>query len=841
MLNYFGVISMMPKNVANVLSSTFSIFVVGNFENYGEAYTQDRSIVKINQDGTKDTSFDNQNKVIRGRYIRFAIQDPNGQILISTIDIVTSYGASTSTVHLVDSSGNRNNTSNIYNLPSNMWTNLKDVAFDTSISSPNFGKAYVISNVSPLVIDGFTTSRLTRFNSDWTVDKTFSTMTNSFGFSSNINKVKILNDGNIIVGGSFTSYKNTTVNRICKLDTSGNVIILSGSGFDNSVNDIDEDSSGNLYVGGSFTTYNTSSAISIAKLSSTGVKDGTFVSQYPSGTVNQVIFDPNDNCLFVTSTYLNNSWMSTNSYSKGITKISSTTGLVKPSWFSPTTGLDSSSTIKIRFDSSSNSLFLFGRFFTYNGYNTSGMLKFNGTNGQVDLSFSRNSRLYDTSGIYRVLDFTILSDGKLILVGAFPYFKSTNYSSVKILPNGSIDSSIDLNPLSNYPVTMCIKDNKGNLFVNGPWGNVGLEKTFYINGAYNDYTNIPNNGYATGPVKITSTGSYVHAYVPRQKGLIESTGGTAEVLSMDIDHERYQLYLVGSFLSQPTASANQTNLVRICRVSATSGNIDAAFNTQYNASYFGFRNTSIGTVTNAANVNTVKYDSTINKVYCGGDFGGYNGLTASRIIRLTSTGSYDQTFQVFVSSTQSGFNNSVKILEVDRTGGPNDGKVYVGGDFTTYRGASQSRLARLNTDGTLDTSFSVGTGPNSTVRKIVIIPDGSLFISGSFTAYNGTSTSYVCKVNTNGTIDNSFSTGSGFQYAGLNDFTSSYSGSPTINNIKYDPAGKLYVIGSFAMYRGVAKNCIVRLNLDGTIDTTFNDNGYGLQNIGTGATDLILI
>ena len=109
MLNYFGVISLMPKNVSNILSSTYSIFVVGNFENYGEAYTQDRSVVRINQDGTKDTSFNNQNKFTRGTVVNFVRSTPDGKIIMTTSGAAGNYGGSSSWVHLVDSSGNRDN------------------------------------------------------------------------------------------------------------------------------------------------------------------------------------------------------------------------------------------------------------------------------------------------------------------------------------------------------------------------------------------------------------------------------------------------------------------------------------------------------------------------------------------------------------------------------------------------------------------------------------------------------------------------------------------------------------------------------------------------------------
>lgn len=848
MVNYFGLISLMPKNTLDIITSTSSIFLVGDFETYGESYVQDRSIIRINQNGTKDTSFNNQNKFSRGTDLKFVRVTPNNEILVISNGGASSYSETSSWIHLIDSNGDRINSSNLYDtskVPLSLISNITEMTWDNSVGGTHSGKVYVGFNAAGLTMSGHTASYIARYNSDWTIDKTFNTYISSTqsGFNSTVNKIKILSDGNIIVGGSFGLYRGSSPNPatasvgICKLDPNGNLVSSfnqQGRGIPNgTIYDIEEDASGNLYVVGSFTgwhlTINASNS-KIVKLNSNGAKV-SFTQAFPStaNDITQIIYDPNDGNLFISHTGVSNSG---GTYGKGIVKILPT-GLVTPNWTIPTYGLDSASQKRIRFDASTNSLFLFGRSVSYEGYIRAGMFKFNGTTGVVDPSFSKNSRITDLNASVFPKEFIIDNNGKLIVIGSFNYFKSPNYAAIKSLANGTIDSSFDTSPFSGYVPNISVKDNKGNIFLSyfKPATNAGYDKIFYFNGSTINYDVIPNQGYAMGAIKISSTGSYNDSFVPRQ------APSNTSVLTMDIDNDRYQLYLGGSFRQTPNTNPNLTNLLRICRVSATSGVIDTSFITHYDATYFGFRATRTAIATTAADVNSVKYDPVINKVYCGGDFRGYNGLTASRIIRLTSTGSYDLTFNVGLN----GFDASVKVVEVDRTGGPNDGKIYIGGDFSTYNGVSQIRLARLNTDGSLDSSFNVGTGPNGSVKKIIILPNGSLFISGLFTSYNGSTTSYVCRVNTDGSIDGSFNTGSGFQYLGLSDYVTSYSGTPLINNIKYDTAQKIYVIGNFGMYRGVAKNCIVRLNLDGSIDDTFNDNGYGFQVNGNGLGDLILI
>jgi hypothetical protein len=62
-----------------------------------------------------------------------------------------------------------------------------------------------------------------------------------------------------------------------------------------------------------------------------------------------------------------------------------------------------------------------------------------------------------------------------------------------------------------------------------------------------------------------------------------------------------------------------------------------------------------------------------------------------------------------------------------------DGKVLIGGLFTSYNNAPLGRIARLHPNGSLDTSFNVGSGANDWVNDIVLQPDGKLIVVGVFT------------------------------------------------------------------------------------------------------------
>jgi uncharacterized delta-60 repeat protein len=185
------------------------------------------------------------------------------------------------------------------------------------------------------------------------------------------------------------------------------------------------------------------------------------------------------------------------------------------------------------------------------------------------------------------------------------------------------------------------------------------------------------------------------------------------------------------------------------------------------------------------------------KVVIGGDFTAYNGTDRNRIARVNGDGSLDTTF-----NPGTGVDGRVWSLAVQ-----GDGKVVIGGDFTVYNGTTRTRIARVNGNGTLDTTFNPGSGANDTVYAMVVQGDGKVVIGGKFTTYNGTDRNRIARLNGDGTLDTTFNPGTG------------------VNGIVWAMAlqsnGKILVGGNFN-YSGTAHNGIVRLNGNGTLDTTFN-------------------
>jgi uncharacterized delta-60 repeat protein len=198
------------------------------------------------------------------------------------------------------------------------------------------------------------------------------------------------------------------------------------------------------------------------------------------------------------------------------------------------------------------------------------------------------------------------------------------------------------------------------------------------------------------------------------------------------------------------------------------------------------------------------------KILVGGGFTSYDGTGANCIIRLNANGSVDNTF---VYGT--GFNSNVISVVVQ-----SDGKILVCGNFTSYDGTGANRIIRLNANGSVDNTFVYGTGFSGTLESITIQSDGKIMVGGDFTSYNGTTTNRIIRLNSDGSVDNTFVTGTGFD--------SPLTG---VLSISLQSDGKILVGGGFANYNGTSANGIVRLNTDGSADETFA-TGTGFDSIG---------
>jgi hypothetical protein len=186
-----------------------------------------------------------------------------------------------------------------------------------------------------------------------------------------------------------------------------------------------------------------------------------------------------------------------------------------------------------------------------------------------------------------------------------------------------------------------------------------------------------------------------------------------------------------------------------------------------------------------------------------GEFTEVGGSPNNRIARIDNTGVVDAAFNL----GETGFNNHAYACAVD----PVALHVTVVGDFTDYNGTTVGRIARLDSlAGTHDTTYPAAnngnaTGANGTIRTMTRQPDGRILIAGSFTTYNGIPRSGIARLEPDGSLDTSF-TPKG-NAGGVLAFASDLNGGPGSANLFARPI----VVGNFSNLYGSGFKGVARL------------------------------
>jgi uncharacterized delta-60 repeat protein len=313
-----------------------------------------------------------------------------------------------------------------------------------------------------------------------------------------------------------------------------------------------------------------------------------------------------------------------------------------------------------------------------------------------------------------------------------------------------------------------------------------------------------------------------------------STNGSVYSVTVQADGK---ILIGGGFTSVNGSTVNSTTGVnRIARLNAD-GSRDTAFNASGGVG-LGGANGSVGSVTLQAD----------GKILIGGYFTSVNGSTVStmtgvnRIARLNADGSRDTAFNASGGVGLGGANGWVYSVTVQA-----DGKILIGGNFTSVNGSTVSTttgvncIARLNADGSRDTAFNTSGGiglggANNIIHSVAVQADGKILIGGRFTSVNGSTVSSttgvnrIARLNADGSRDTAFNTSGGTGLGGVNDW---------VESLALQADGKILIGGLFTSVNGstvsstTGVNRIARLNADGSRDTAFNTSG----GIGLGGAD----
>ena len=190
------------------------------------------------------------------------------------------------------------------------------------------------------------------------------------------------------------------------------------------------------------------------------------------------------------------------------------------------------------------------------------------------------------------------------------------------------------------------------------------------------------------------------------------------------------------------------------------------------------------------------------KVIAAGRFTFANNIVRNRIARFNFNGSLDTTFD---PGTGADGEITAAVLQ-------SDGRIIVAGRFTSFNGFIHNGICRLNADGSVDQTFGLGNGINNAALALALQSDGRIIVGGQFSQIDLTQRFNLARLNNDGSVDLSFDPGNG--------------PNGDVNAIIIQPDGRIVIGGTFIGYNGFARGGVARVLGNGVLDPSF-DSGVG--------------
>jgi uncharacterized delta-60 repeat protein len=429
-----------------------------------------------------------------------------------------------------------------------------------------------------------------------------------------------------------------------------------------------------------------------------------------------------------------------------------------------------------------------GAFTSFGGQSVNRIVRLN-SNGTIDNSFSLSTAFNG-----QINDILILPNSKIMVGGAFSVLSS---GLVRLNSNGTLDSGVAI--ISGSVSSIAIAAD-GKIAVGGdfssPRANVArLNSDATLDSAFN-----PTTGGAGFPVfkvvvqsdgKIIAGGVFSSFNGVTTDGVVRltDTGSVDTVFNITNDPNVVDLEADGLAL-QPDGKilvsyfSNSGTLIADMRRFNTDASLDTTFNTNTNNSL------------TAVDINLLQDGS----ILAAGYFASLNNQTRLRIAKFDSSGNLDNNFAPQIS-------NSGIVYAITRQP---DGKLLIGGDFENVNGIRKSAIARLNEDGTLDTTFTIGAGFFGDIYSIAVQPDGKIIIGGLFSGDSNLFPAYAAaRLNSNGSFDVNLNGGNGPNFAFV------------VYDVGLQSDGKIIIGGQIINQLNSSRVAVVRLNSNGLYDTAF--------------------
>ncbi len=597
------------------------------------------------------------------------------------------------------------------------------------------GKLLLGGNFSAITIAGVVTPRngIARLNPDGSLDYAYDP-----NVSGSVYALALQADGSVVLGGSFSAIGGTptTNNHIARFNSFGVLDTTFNPNVNGAVAAVVVQADGKLVLGGSFTTITIGGTSTphngIARLNSNGSLDPDF-NPNVDGNVNALALQTDGKLVlagyFTTITVA------------GVPTIRHSIARLQTNGALDATFVDSNVNgsvyaLALQVDGE----LLLGGDFTMVGSMPHNRIARLYSDGILDSGFD-----LDING--NVYALTRQADGKFVLGGGFTMINGTPHNAIaRINPNDNLDAGFNSNVNSAVYALAQQADDKW--VVGGYFTQVNGEDRNHIARLYPD-----------GSLDTT---------------LSPAVYSDVNALALQADGK---IVLGGSFLAVAGHTHN-----RIARLNPD-GSLDATFDVHLDGPVHAL---------------VLQADG---KLVLGGSFtsitiGAGVSTPRSNIARLNPDGSLDTTF----APNSDDYVNALVVQA--------GGKLVLGGSFTTITigGAStpHNGVARLNPDGSLDPTFA---DPNviGIVNALAVQADGRLVLGGNFTSVGGVARDYIARLDSEGNVD------------GFNPGANS-----VVNAIAQQGDGKLVLGGSFTTIGGTTHNCIARLQPNGSVDTDFN-------------------
>ncbi len=637
-------------------------------------------------------------------------------------------------------------------------------------------------------VKGLVRRGIARLNADGSGDTSFNPAIDNLDYYSSVQSIVLQPDGKVLIGGGFTTVNGVGRTNIARLHPDGTLDTSFNAAAVGEIEVVALQSDGKVVIGGSFTTVSSVGRTNMARLNSDGSLDTSFnagnvfgfsspdcIAVQPDGkvlfggymligrlntngtrditfnasageVVNFIVLQP-DGKVLIGAGYVNGV------YPHGIARLNANGTLDSTFADLPTIGGPQAIALQ-----SDGKVVIAGSIYKIDGVPRSGFARLN-PDGTLDADFDP-SAIYDSPfASPSVSAVAVQPDGRVLIGGG--HFATVDglsrYGIARLNPDGSLDASFNAGSGIDSPVLALAAQADGKVLIGGRFlGVQGMIRSRFarLNADGTVERNFDSQLFPVPSSAHDPINSQVTAITVQPNGKIL------------VGSESYNY----DFQFGGDRSSFSVDLVRL----NADGTVDSSFNAVHG---------SLGLSLLESVCIGLQPDG---KVLFGGSFDSLNGIGVNRIARLNADGDLDLSFNADVEYDPLPLQGLVRAIAVQP-----DGKVLIVGLFTTVNGVGRTNIARLNYDGSLDTSFDPGAASNGFVNCVALQPDGKVLISP------------LKRLNADGTLDATFKP----ELFG-------------VSSILVQPDAKIIIGGE--LVNGISQQNIARLNPDGSLDASFN-------------------